>query len=64
MELQQAITKVEQGGSADGLLQVNLITNFLLGTNILRSNIFMHYECTLGMTRSGLIAYNQIWRNY
>lgn len=64
MELQQAITKVEQGGSADGLLQVNLITNFLLGTNILRSNIIMQYECTLGMTRSGLIAYNQIWRNY
>lgn len=64
MELQQAITKVEQGGSADGLLQVNLNTKFLLGTNVLRSNIFMQYECTLGMARSGLIAYNQTWRSY
>jgi len=33
VELQQAIVKIEQGGSADGILQVNFISGIKMGSS-------------------------------
>lgn len=61
MELHQAIVKMEQGGSADGILQVLFHISYdELYCDYLQICLsLMHYVCS----RSVLIGYNMILRS-
>ena len=59
MELSQAIVNMEQGGSADGLLQVLGLYVYVMPTLLI-----IYWACLinalLGIFRSELTGYNQI----
>ena len=59
MELSQAIVNMEQGGSADGLLQVHGLYVYVMPTLLI---IFCAclIDALMGIFRSGLTGYNQI----
>lgn len=60
MELHQAITKMEQGGSADGILQVDSLPLAMMGYYSVFICLTLMHSC---FSRSVLIVYNMILRS-